>query len=72
MSELAVLVPYKITLLSNYQEAWAEYRYVLVPYKITLLSNVWKRNPTAGRVLVPYKITLLSNYSAVSSLRFAF
>ena len=35
-----VLVPYKITLLSN--NVWRRYimDFVLVPYKITLLSNV--------------------------------
>ena len=34
-----VLVPYKITLLSNWLVAAALDMQVLVPYKITLLSN---------------------------------
>ncbi len=34
-----VLVPYKITLLSNYAWILAVMVGVLVPYKITLLSN---------------------------------
>ena len=34
-----VLVPYKITLLSNEQAVLNKEIYVLVPYKITLLSN---------------------------------
>ena len=34
-----VLVPYKITLLSNSWQPGARTRRVLVPYKITLLSN---------------------------------
>ena len=35
-----VLVPYKITLLSNYSREKYLERVVLVPYKITLLSNL--------------------------------
>ena len=34
-----VLVPYKITLLSNNELIGTERQGVLVPYKITLLSN---------------------------------
>ena len=34
-----VLVPYKITLLSNHQARFYIVEVVLVPYKITLLSN---------------------------------
>ena len=35
----AVLVPYKITLLSNLHAVDSRIDLVLVPYKITLLSN---------------------------------
>ena len=38
-----VLVPYKITLLSNRCACSYTSRYVLVPYKITLLSNIWDK-----------------------------
>ena len=34
-----VLLPYKITLLSNYVQNLTEEDLVLLPYKITLLSN---------------------------------
>ena len=37
--EDAVLVPYKITLLSNSKQHHKNRGLVLVPYKITLLSN---------------------------------
>ena len=57
-----VLVPYKITLLSNKTGFLEYYRGVLVPYKITLLSNVLARFLAGLPVLVPYKITLLSNW----------
>ena len=56
-----VLVPYKITLLSNGYDKNGNKVYVLVPYKITLLSNVGKETFSGSAVLVPYKITLLSN-----------
>ena len=56
-----VLVPYKITLLSNGDEENDKIYIVLVPYKITLLSNALKNVPRDEEVLVPYKITLLSN-----------
>ena len=58
----AVLVPYKITLLSNRQTLKRIAFYVLVPYKITLLSNDRCTPEPEREVLVPYKITLLSNY----------
>ena len=35
-----VLVPYKITLLSNRPGIGLDWFLVLVPYKITLLSNI--------------------------------
>ena len=38
--QLIVLVPYKITLLSNQGDAGGNDIGVLVPYKITLLSNL--------------------------------
>ena len=39
MQTVAVLVPYKITLLSNPNGELSGLTHVLVPYKITLLSN---------------------------------
>ena len=39
MDSAEVLVPYKITLLSNVVHAIMIHQKVLVPYKITLLSN---------------------------------
>ena len=57
-----VLVPYKITLLSNGIDSDSIFTIVLVPYKITLLSNTINNQFDPSRVLVPYKITLLSNY----------
>ena len=62
-----VLVPYKITLLSNTLFKGIEVIIVLVPYKITLLSNLDLLTVMSFWVLVPYKITLLSN----SKRRFA-
>ncbi len=56
-----VLVPYKITLLSNGFPNPNVRQFVLVPYKITLLSNMVSSAAAIGMVLVPYKITLLSN-----------
>ena len=56
-----VLVPYKITLLSNQSAAEDSADAVLVPYKITLLSNAYMGTSGEVIVLVPYKITLLSN-----------
>ena len=58
---IIVLVPYKITLLSNALIDVVEHGSVLVPYKITLLSNLLDVRPYNREVLVPYKITLLSN-----------
>ena len=56
-----VLVPYKITLLSNSRVVFILTMFVLVPYKITLLSNSKDSQRKKSNVLVPYKITLLSN-----------
>ena len=56
-----VLVPYKITLLSNVYSITSVVPLVLVPYKITLLSNCPDFGIFFWFVLVPYKITLLSN-----------
>ena len=63
--DLAVLVPYKITLLSNTVWIIRNFRAVLVPYKITLLSNCGAWAQATLCVLVPYKITLLSNSGVV-------
>ena len=61
-----VLVPYKITLLSNDND-WNRYQHnVLVPYKITLLSNAPAGLDGNLLVLVPYKITLLSNQEVLA------
>ena len=58
---ILVLVPYKITLLSNKRSEIEAILNVLVPYKITLLSNRCLWRCARHAVLVPYKITLLSN-----------
>ena len=62
-----VLVPYKITLLSNAGDVAPDGRQVLVPYKITLLSNECLGYCVELKVLVPYKITLLSNVLLIVS-----
>ena len=59
--ELIVLLPYEITLLSNYPVLLADISGVLLPYEITLLSNILVVLFAAGVVLLPYEITLLSN-----------
>ena len=59
-----VLLPSKITLLSNdyiYKQAFED---VLLPSKITLLSNTCSNMRNELNVLLPSKITLLSNYRA--------
>ena len=56
-----VLLPYKITLLSNILLTLAKKIAVLLPYKITLLSNPCIACLKVVAVLLPYKITLLSN-----------
>ena len=56
-----VLLPYKITLLSNFHCRLVIQRSVLLPYKITLLSNIQHIFKYVNIVLLPYKITLLSN-----------
>ena len=56
-----VLVPYKITLLSNNSQYVVRNSDVLVPYKITRLLNGLCGNCAVLIVLVPYKITRLSN-----------
>ena len=63
-----VLVPYKITLLSNFKGATQKVTLVLVPYKITLLSNHQFVHIGFVDVLVPYKITLLSNGKTAATL----
>ena len=64
-----VLVPYRITPLSNNSAGRAESRQVLVPYRITPLSNVQTYCYRVRRVLVPYRITPLSNCSPSMSRR---
>ena len=61
MTNRKVLLPYKITLLSNLLVALRQLIRVLLPYKITLLSNSIKWKEISYTVLLPYKITLLSN-----------
>ena len=56
-----VLLPYKITLLSNTAFCRLFSISVLLPYKITLLSNSGLSLAKTAEVLLPYKITLLSN-----------
>ena len=58
---LMVLLPYKITLLSNGIADECVEQTVLLPYKITLLSNTSASTEISETVLLPYKITLLSN-----------
>ena len=58
---LEVLLPYKITLLSNCHMSIILADIVLLPYKITLLSNRLMAIRFLFSVLLPYKITLLSN-----------
>ena len=59
-----VLLPYKITLLSNKNRIGFDKCKVLLPYKITLLSNPLAWELVSDGVLLPYKITLLSNQDA--------
>ena len=56
-----VLLPSKITLLSNGRNAGYAPGAVLLPSKITLLSNVDSLANDVLEVLLPSKITLLSN-----------
>ena len=63
-----VLLPYKITLLSNLESNMNNVRVVLLPYKITLLSNNSISCTAFHAVLLPYKITLLSNTGGVQKL----
>ena len=57
-----VLLPYEITLLSNWQKIPVFAGAVLLPYEITLLSNFLREQTHDAVVLLPYEITLLSNY----------
>ena len=66
MCRSTVLLPYKITLLSNQVDVRAISGSVLLPYKITLLSNLSFRLFLQAPVLLPYKITLLSNLPSPS------
>ena len=56
-----VLLPYEITLLSNFDMPTYWEHLVLLPYEITLLSNTYLFQYGAHKVLLPYEITLLSN-----------
>ena len=64
-----VLLPYKITLLSNCDRWLGLSWIVLLPYKITLLSNRHHKVTRKPRVLLPYKITLLSNTGTALNLQ---
>ena len=57
----AVLLPSKITLLSNHKGDNDDGDNVLLPSKITLLSNNADTVDGKHAVLLPSKITLLSN-----------
>ena len=61
MRDAQVLVPYKLTLLSNVSSYPYSLGIVLVPYKLTLLSNPNSTYIQGDIVLVPYTLTLLSN-----------
>ena len=56
-----VLLPYEITLLSNFLCIDNCPARVLLPYEITLLSNLFGTPAAVWLVLLPYEITLLSN-----------
>ena len=56
-----VLLPYEITLFSNYLILYKHCNAVLLPYEITLFSNKSLEIIKQGRVLLPYEITLFSN-----------
>ena len=57
----SVLIPYEITLLSNFKVLSFKIVAVLIPYEITLLSNCVFYFSRLAYVLIPYEITLLSN-----------
>ena len=56
-----VLLPYEITLFSNFARCWSVSAVVLLPYEITLFSNCKSNNCVYPYVLLPYEITLFSN-----------
>ena len=58
---LQVLLPYEITLFSNFIDTVKRVRSVLLPYEITLFSNVSGDIVELIQVLLPYEITLFSN-----------
>ena len=58
---LIVLIPYEITLFSNYNSPVYDVKAVLLPYEITLFSNNYDDEYEELQVLLPYEITLFSN-----------
>ena len=56
-----VLLPYEITLFSNYNKHFHSKSQVLLPYEITLFSNANLDSIRNSGVLLPYEITLFSN-----------
>ncbi len=56
-----VLLPYEITLFSNYNMQVIKRDGVLLPYEITLFSNDCGFAIRIQIVLLPYEITLFSN-----------
>ena len=68
MSLAIVLLPYEITLFSNYMMDIKHFLVVLLPYEITLFSNKFADTKNKKKVLLPYKITLFSNYSMLNML----
>ena len=57
----SVLLPYEITLFSNWHKHFGDYEQVLLPYEITLFSNITRQKMFNEVVLLPYEITLFSN-----------
>ena len=67
----SLLVPYRITLLSNYVQRRRSACSVLAPYRITLLSNVGSPHLSGASVLAPYRITLRVQIRIISNRRLA-
>ena len=61
MKRFLVLLPYEITLFSNYVFVLCYTQPVLLPYEITLFSNSAENIIGVLSVLLPYEITLFSN-----------
>ena len=58
---LDVLLPYRFTLFSNYNNTVYGANCVLLPYRFTLFSNCKRYDLIENFVLLPYRFTLFSN-----------